>query len=66
MTPSAGRVMGRFVHVMRRERPDPVERAREPSAALKRDLNLESEEERKGGKGAGEPAGPYNDTARGR
>ena len=48
MTPSSWRVMGRSVHVMRRERPGSVVRAREPSVALKRDPYLESEEERRG------------------
>ena len=48
MTPSSGRVMDRSVHVIRGERPGQVQGARDPGVALERDLDLESEGERKG------------------
>ena len=43
--PSAAGIMGmgRFVRVMRRGRPRPAQRAREPSVAPERDLHRESE-----------------------
>ena len=59
--------MGGSVHAMRRGRPGPVQRAREPSAAPGRDLHREREGGIEGvGEDVREPHSEGGDTAGGR